>query len=125
MKLTLIILLLTGVSTLALNLRSDLEMMMLKGSDGRDLAVRQLKKSEKSEKEERESTGKGSDDNPCKPNPCDKGEICKRDGSGYTCVTKSKCHQERTASFHFYHTSHSYLHIRFQIKRHRNSQVQV
>ena len=70
--------------------------MMLKGSDGRDLAVRQLKKSKKSEKEERE-------ENPCKkPNPCDKGEICERDGSGYTCVTKSKCHQERTASFHFY-----------------------
>eukprot|EP00985_Skeletonema_marinoi_P009248 scaffold4275_cov143-Skeletonema_marinoi.AAC.5 len=121
----------------AQNLRGVLdEMMMLKGSDGRDLAVRELgKKSKsdpkKSEKEEgEESTGTGSDDNPCKkPNPCDKGEQCipgdgntpkstrkkssqcgpcdsdesckKVDGS-YTCVTKSKCHQERTASFHFY-----------------------
>ena len=34
--------------------------------------------------------------------PCDSDESCKKVDGSYTCVTKSKCHQERTASFHFY-----------------------
>jgi len=62
--------------------------MLLKGSDGRDLAVRQLKTPKSTKK------SKNCD--------CGTNERCERDGSGYTCVTKSKCHQERTASFHFY-----------------------
>jgi hypothetical protein len=53
MKLTLIILLLAGVATSAQNLRGDLdEMMLLMGSDGRDLTARELKKSKKPKQNE-------------------------------------------------------------------------
>jgi len=47
---------------------------MLKGSDGRDLAVRQLKTPKSTKK------SKNCD--------CGTNERCERDGSGYTCVTK-------------------------------------
>mmetsp|Transcript_22314 Transcript_22314/g.44962 ORF Transcript_22314/g.44962 Transcript_22314/m.44962 type:complete len:164 (-) Transcript_22314:1619-2110(-) len=61
--------------------------MMLKGSDGRDLAVREL--------------GKKSKSDPCKGKCKGKGQKCIVTGDSYECVD-SKCHQERTASFHFY-----------------------
>lgn len=79
MKLTLIILLLTGVATSAQNLRGVLdEMMLLKGSD----AVRELKGD--STKNTPKSTRKKSSQ--C--GPCDSDESCKKVDGSYTCVTK-------------------------------------
>jgi hypothetical protein len=79
MKLTLIILLLTGVATSAQNLRGVLdEMMLLKGSD----AVRELKGD--STKNTPKSTRKKSSQ--C--GPCNSDESCKKVNGSYTCVTK-------------------------------------